>query len=220
MTAVIAHRGASRLEAENSLAAFRRARAVGADWIELDVRPLLGGGLAVHHDPRLPDGRALADLRVGALPPEVALLADALDACEPLGVNVEIKNDPTEPGYDATGRLAAAVVAVLLGREQPVVVSSFDLATIDAARDLGAATAWLVDAVDDDVLVTLAEHGHRTLHPWDGAVTAAVVAACRAMDVAVNIWTVDDPARLRELAAWGVAGIVTNVPDVAVATLR
>jgi glycerophosphoryl diester phosphodiesterase len=37
--------------------------------------------------------------------------------------------------------------------------------------------------------------------------------------VAVNVWTVDDPDRMLELARWGVDGIVTNVPAVAVATL-
>jgi glycerophosphoryl diester phosphodiesterase len=31
----------------------------------------------------------------------------------------------------------------------------------------------------------------------------------------VNVWTVDDPDRMRELIEWGVDGIVTNVPDVA-----
>ena len=31
----------------------------------------------------------------------------------------------------------------------------------------------------------------------------------------VNVWTVDDPARIAELAGWGVDGIVTNVPDIA-----
>ena len=31
----------------------------------------------------------------------------------------------------------------------------------------------------------------------------------------MNVWTVDDPARMAELVALGVDGIVTNVPDVA-----
>src|SRR3712207_8268039 len=37
-TNVIAHRGASRAEQENTVAAFRRAREFGAEAVELDVR--------------------------------------------------------------------------------------------------------------------------------------------------------------------------------------
>jgi glycerophosphoryl diester phosphodiesterase len=37
--------------------------------------------------------------------------------------------------------------------------------------------------------------------------------------VQVNTWTCDDPVRMRELIAWGVDGICTNVPDVALKLL-
>src|SRR5512142_2743420 len=60
---VIAHRGASGLEYENSRAAFRRALDLGADAIELDVHATLDGGFAVHHDPILPGDGRIADLR-------------------------------------------------------------------------------------------------------------------------------------------------------------
>jgi glycerophosphoryl diester phosphodiesterase len=46
----IAHRGASALEPENTLAAFRRALSMGADAIELDVRRSKDGVLVVLHD--------------------------------------------------------------------------------------------------------------------------------------------------------------------------
>src|SRR3989304_2946412 len=47
---VIAHRGASAFATENSLAAFRAARAQGADAVELDIHPTAGGAFVVHHD--------------------------------------------------------------------------------------------------------------------------------------------------------------------------
>src|SRR4051812_33810066 len=86
---VIAHRGASKAERENTLGAFRRARAMGADAVELDVRRTVDGVLVVHHDP-LP----------AELTPHVPTLGDALDACTGMWVNVEIKNDPDEPDFD------------------------------------------------------------------------------------------------------------------------
>src|SRR5919206_1649310 len=51
---VIAHRGASGYEYENSRAAFRRAVMLDADGIELDVHATLDGVIVVHHDPEIP----------------------------------------------------------------------------------------------------------------------------------------------------------------------
>ena len=63
------------------------------------------------------------------------------------------------------------------------------------------------------------EFGHRALHPYDPIVDAALVAACHAAGIEVNVWTVDDPARMVGLVALGVDGICTNVPDVALRVL-
>lgn len=48
---VIAHRGASAVAPENTLAAFEKAIEMGADWLELDCRLTRDGKLAVIHDP-------------------------------------------------------------------------------------------------------------------------------------------------------------------------
>ena len=58
---IFAHRGASRHETENTVAAFRAAVAMGADGVELDVRVDLDGDLVVHHDDHLADDRVGAD---------------------------------------------------------------------------------------------------------------------------------------------------------------
>ena len=68
LTRVIAHRGASAAERENTVAAFARAVAMGADGIELDVRRTADGQPAIHHDPDLPDGRPIASLLAADLP--------------------------------------------------------------------------------------------------------------------------------------------------------
>ena len=47
---IIAHRGASYLAPENTLAAFRKAMEIGADGVEMDVQKTLDGGLVIHHD--------------------------------------------------------------------------------------------------------------------------------------------------------------------------
>ena len=53
-TSVIAHRGASGYEYENSRAAFRRAIMLDADGVELDVHATRDGAIVVHHDADLP----------------------------------------------------------------------------------------------------------------------------------------------------------------------
>lgn len=227
MTKIIAHRGASRAERENTVAAFRRAALMRADAVELDVRRSADAGddgLVVHHDPRVADGRVIFALRATELPAHVPSLATAMDACGELVVNIEIKNEPGEPDYDDTRSVADSVVELVRRRRQEgqVLVSSFDLETIDRIRVVAPelATAWLVEAADERVLATLAEHGHRVLHPWVGAVTAALIDAAHEQGAVVNTWTCDDPHRMAELALWGIDGICTNVPDLALEVLR
>lgn len=47
---VTAHRGASKDYPENTLSAFRRAKELNADWVELDVQPSSDGKVVVWHD--------------------------------------------------------------------------------------------------------------------------------------------------------------------------
>lgn len=49
-TEITAHRGASRYYPENTMAAFRGAKELGADWIELDVQQSKDGKIYVMHD--------------------------------------------------------------------------------------------------------------------------------------------------------------------------
>jgi len=229
VTIVIAHRGASRAWPDNTLAAFAAAVALGADAVELDVRTTADGALVVHHDAHLGDGRALVDTVAARLPARVPLLADALEACSSLVVNIEIKNQPGEPGFDPSAGLADAVVAVLAGRVGPaggsgvdrVLVSSFHLPTIDRVRVLAPAlaTAWLVVEPPPSWSAVLAERGHGALHPHHLAVTPALLDEAHRGGFVVNAWTLDDPARMAALCGAGLDGVCTNVPDVALRVL-
>ena len=212
--AVIGHRGASGRFPENTVAAFRAARSLGADWVELDVRRTADGVLAVHHDDRLPDGRAIADVLAGDLPADVPDLVAALVASAGLGVNVEVK-----PHDDV--RVADEVVDVVRAWGGEVLLSSFQPELLDRVREIAddVPTALLLYVDPAGAIDACARAGHRALHPWDPTVDAVLVERCHAAGLAVNVWTVDDPDRMRELAAIGVDGIVTNVPDVARAVL-
>jgi glycerophosphoryl diester phosphodiesterase len=224
MTQVIAHRGASKRAKENTLAAFRLARELGADAVELDVRRTQDGTLAIHHDPYLTDGSVICDTAFADLPSAVPDLTAALDAITGLLVNIEIKNEPGEPDFDGTESVAESVVALLRkrGGTDRVLISSFHLPTIDRVRALDPSieTAWLVEAIRHDTLDVLLAHGHHVLHPWVKKVTAGLIRDCHDRSVSVNTWTCDDPTRMAELIRWGIDGICTNVPDIAVGVVR
>jgi glycerophosphoryl diester phosphodiesterase len=221
---VIAHRGASGSRPENTLEAFRHARALGADWVELDVRRSADGVLVVHHDAHLPDGRAIVETLAADLPDPVPTLAAALEACTGMGVNVEIKNDPTEPDFDGTHDAAVAVaeaVATWLAAgglpPERVIVSSFAMETVDRLREVAPdlPTGWLTFDLLDPVAVVerTVAHGHAAVHPYDPFVDRRLVDRAHAAGLAVYVWTVDDPGRMAELVALGVDGIITNHPD-------
>ena len=106
------------------------------------------------------------------------------------------------------------------GEVDQVLVSCFHRPTLERIRALepAIATAFLFVVVEgtwEELAADLAESGHVPLHPWDGMVGEALVAAAHDHGLEVNVWTVDDPARMAELVALGVDGLCTNVPDVA-----
>ena len=221
---VMAHRGASRAEPENTLVAFRRAGEMGAHAVELDVRRTADGVLVVHHNPHLHDGRLIAATVHADLPPSVPTLGAALDACEGMWVNVEIKNDPEEPDFDASDSIADETVAHLLarGEDDRWLISCFRVETVDRCRALAPQirTAWLCTIPPEGVAEDMAARGHVALHPWVKVLSREVIDACHAAGVQVNTWTCDDPERMAELIEWGIDGICTNVPDEALAVLR
>ena len=220
---IIAHRGAAVLVShpENTVAAFRRARAVASDWVELDVRRTADAKTAIHHDVHLADGRLIAELQRDELPTEVPDLDEALAACIGMGVNVEIKNFANEPDFDESHWLSQAVVEATRRADPPVsvIVSSFNIDAIDRVHALAPSlpTALLTFALDDPraTIARCVASGHRALHPYDATVDRALVDAAHERGLAVNVWTVDAPDRIAALVAMGVDGICTNVPDIA-----
>ena len=225
MPLIVAHRGASKAERENTLEAFATAGRMGADMVELDVRRTADGALVIHHDPTV-DGRAIIDMRADELPSYIPGLSDSLDACAGMQVNIEIKNDAGEPDHDPDQEVARKVAALLAerGDSDRMLISSFDRATINAVKraDPGLRTGYLfmipelVNGVTLDAFVTgVAAEGHEALHPHRRAATPELVDAAHAVGLAVNVWTVDNPDVLVLLRDLGVDALITNVPDLA-----
>lgn len=223
---VIAHRGASADFPENSLDAFSGALDQGADWIELDVRRSKDGVLVVHHDAHLVDGNLIRDLDSDCLPEGVPSLAEAFEASESMGVNIEIKHLPGEPDFDEVDLVCEAVVGLVRAYKpaNKILVSSFDMNAINRIKetDPSIATGWLVAERSDgiQILDRVKAHNHSSINPWDDLVDESLIEQAHSRGLKVNVWTVDDESRILQLSEWGVDGIITNLPGLAVEVLN
>jgi glycerophosphoryl diester phosphodiesterase len=225
---VIAHRGASGTRPENTLCAFRRAEALGAHMIELDVQLTRDGEVVVIHDwtlARTTDGRGrvashtLAELRrldAGAwFDPAyggetIPTLREVLDAVS-LPVNVELK----ARGDDGLEARAFDVVQAA-GAERRVVFSSFHPQSLVRLRrraaDADIAVLWSRRRL---LLALQLAQGVRAtaLHIRNGAVAPGEVRAARDRGLEVRVWTVNDPGEFAPLASLGVGGLFTDFPE-------
>lgn len=219
---VIAHRGASAVEYENSLAAFRAAGRLGADGIELDVHATADRALIVHHDPFVggvyiptaPTEQVRAQRLPNGEPPP--FLQEALAAIDPrLRVYVEIKTLPSscdarlfaalDDGPHPSGYAVHAFdhrILARLGRSRPslprgVLSASYPLRPLVPLTDCGAVAFWQERSLVDLELSAM-------LH----------LAGAQLI-----VWTVDDPGEMRRLAGLGADGVCTNRPDVGRRTL-
>ncbi len=219
---VIAHRGASGYEVENSLAAFRAAADRGADAVELDVHATADGALVIQHGDRVA-GRpipqsSLQDVRSHPLPngEPIPTLEEALGVIVPRMIAfVEIKTLPPrldEKLFEIIERTGAPDRVALhgfdhrvirrLGERRPhirrgVLMASYPMDPVRCLQDADASILWQhVSFVDE-----------------------ALVASVHGAGLKIHVYTVNEPDEMRTLATIGVDGICTDVPDTARSTI-
>lgn len=213
---VIAHRGASGYEYENSRAAFRRAVMLDADGVELDVHATRDGGIVVHHDAEIA-GRGLigqltlaearqARLRNGE---QLPLLCEILDLVGDRDVWIEVKTLPETCDRE--------LLAVMDRGPAPdrYAVHSFDHRIV---RRLGVARPHLrrgilLSAYLDDPVAAMRAVGATTLWQEWLQVDEELVRRVHAAGGTVIAWTVNEVGDLERLARLGVDGLCGNYPD-------
>jgi len=245
---VFAHRGGSRLGPENTLAAFDRGLAAGADGLELDVVFSADGQVVVSHDRTLdrttdavgPVGARTADelARVdagyrftdadGGHPYRgrgigVPTLRDVLSRYRDVPIIVEMKLDLPELGRAVAAEVASAAAA------DRVCAAGFGPRAIRAAR--AALPAMATGASRRDVRLALyrswvgwpvrgTSYGGYQIPEASGAtrvVSPTFVRHAHEAGLEVQVWTIDAPEDMARLLAWGVDGLISDRPDVAVA---
>ena len=225
----LGHRGACSLAPENTLAAFAKAREVGANGVEFDVQLSADGELVIIHDhtlERTTDGRGavathtLAELKqldagrrfdaqfAGERIPTLQEVIDLLG--DPMYLNIELK-----AGYGQAEALPARVVECVRrnGCQARVLLSSFEL---DALRRVRAIAPELAIGVlyssPPDPAQVAALHPE-ALHPEWKLAGKELISSAHAAGRQVNVWTVNAEADMRSLIALGVDAIITNYPQ-------
>jgi glycerophosphoryl diester phosphodiesterase len=222
----IGHKGAAALAPENTLASFRAALDAGVDVIEFDVLRSAGTLVLGHSLDELPAERATLD-------EALALVAEAgVEAhvdVKVAGAEQEIVDAVRRHGLDRRAFVSTTDAAVLrrfaeLAEDVPRALTypydRFRLTSRSWAGGLvragtAAARATLPRRIGG--LLERARANRASLN--DDVASPAVVERCHALGVPVIVWTVDDAARIRELEAWGVDGVVTDDPRLFAATL-
>ncbi|CAM5302744.1 hypothetical protein SNARM312S_07196 [Streptomyces narbonensis] len=228
---VIAHRGASSAAPENTLVSDEVARRGGARWIENDVQPSSDGVPYILHDAtvdRTTDGtgpiRSLTAARLDALDAgswfapayagaRVPTLAAQLADLRVRGGNLllEIKG---RHSHAEVARIVQDVRAQSMSGR--VFVQSFDIPTLKFTRELAPELpiGLLRSTLDADPVGLAEDLGLTAYNVSDSALATrpGLVRDLHEAGVAVNVWTVDSPARWKALDALGVDGIITNRP--------
>jgi glycerophosphoryl diester phosphodiesterase len=213
---VIAHRGASGYEYENSRAAFRRAIMLDADGVELDVHATRDGAIVVHHDPDVPGVGPIASLTLDEVKQvrirngeTLPLLQEVLELLGDHDVWVEVKGLPA--AHDR------ALLAVLDIGPAPhrYAVHSFDHRIIRRLGEARPALARgiLLSAYLDDSVSALRGVGATTLWQEWRLVDQELVNAVHAAKCRIIAWTVNEVGDLEHLARLGVDGLCGNYPD-------
>jgi len=238
---VIAHRGFSGTAPENTLSAFEKAIAVGADMLECDVRFSEDGQVVVMHDPtleRTTDGQGpvvarpldeLKGLDAGAwfgrtfAGERIPTLGELLDLTRgTIRVNVEIKEDGLGPFSvrELSDRTLDQVVAA--GMLVQVLFSSFEPAALERlmARAPAAAVAFLYHRPWRSIREVTGGRPYSTLNLRHAHLTREKVETIHRDGMAVNAYTVNGPEEMLRLIRWGVDGIITDYPDRLLEILR
>jgi len=225
---IIAHRGASRAEPENTLRAFDLAISQGAQMIELDLHVTADGHVVVIHDPELDQTTDLTG-RVDQMTLDQVRRADAgrgervptleetldltlgsvrlyLEIKDPRAADVTLRMIRARDCRD-TCMLASFDLPLMrrLGRE----VNDIELGVILGNETLNPVVRWreafpwlALRDIRYDVLCMQVELCYGIL-----------VRKMKASGKKVYVWTADEEKQFERLIGYEVDGIVTNVPD-------
>ena len=217
----IGHRGARGHEPENTLRSIRRALDLGANGIEIDVW-WVDGELIVFHDSKLDrttNGRGLlsrktfAQLRTldagqGERIPTLREVCDTVARRALL--NIELKGPRTAAPVAA---LIREYVAGHGWRYEDFLVSSFSRRELRAIDDPHIPIGLLLTRPSRLCWFNARRVRAVAVHPALRYARKPFVAEAHRRGLKVFVYTVNAPADIARLRAWGVDGVFTDFPE-------
>lgn len=216
---VIAHRGASAFEPENTLRAVRRALDLGADMVEVDVRESRDGYIVVIHDAtvdRTTDGRgcvkdmSLRELRMldagmGERIPTLEEVAKMVKGKAKLVVEVKVQG--------IEGKVVRLVEESSM--ENEALVTSFYHPVLRRVKSLNnnVRTGVIIASRPVKPVQLALDAESNALFPKHVYVDREMVLEAHENGLPVYPWTVDTVEELKRLIEMQVDGVVTNKPN-------
>ncbi len=230
---VIGHRGAAKAAPENTLVSLREARRQGATWVEVDAKLTADNAVILLHDDlldRTTSGKGaaaqvtLAQLKKldagswfgpawrGATVPTLEEAVTELIALD-LNCNFELKPCPGREHVTAEFVMRALQHLWPHHRPKPL-ISSFAYDSLRVARQLAPEfpRAVLVETQPANWREMCEGVEAVALNPWQKTLTPEWTKAIRAAGYKILTYTVNEPARARELFGWGVDSVFSDVP--------
>jgi glycerophosphoryl diester phosphodiesterase len=218
MVEIIGHRGSPREYRENTLPSFRRAFALGANAVELDVHRTRDGVVVVHHDAatnsRPGDAGTVAVIAESPLLTlrGVAVGTDTIPTlAELLAI---VPTDGTVYVEVKAPRIEAEVISDIRASGRTCAVHSFDHRVARRVHDIAAdiPVGILQTSYPVDPLRLMHDAGARDLWQHWELLDEALVELVHADGRRIIAWTVNDSSVAQRLLDWGVDGICTDVP--------
>ena len=224
---MVAHRGVSGLERENTCAAFVAAGNRSYFGVETDIHRTADGQYIVFHDDNLVrllgDERVVEEMRFDELRALrltdldgnargdllLPTLAEYVNICKKYDKDcvLEVKNHFEPEDIDN-------VIAIIrgIGWLERTIFISFDLPNMICIRERlpQQRAQYLVSTFGDDLLDILTGH-HLDLDIKYSSLSAEQVRACHEAGIKVNVWTVNEAADAERLAGYGVDFITSNI---------
>ena len=230
---IIAHRGASAYAPENTMAAFKKALLLGAEWVEFDVRLTQDEELVILHDEtldRTTDGTGrveehtwdeirqfdagswFSDHFVGEKVPHFSEVLAFLKSHH-LCANVEMKS--SEGACRSIARETVSLLNQSGIHQNTILLSSFEFDSLQYTREESKdiAIGMLFEELPEDWYSKAELIKPVSIHLNEEYVTSEVVSEICSKGFQVFVYTVNDAKRAHQLLTMGVSSLFSNYPD-------